>query len=288
MKRVKALELLGPSEARARWYLRHKAWTTRTVFCIRCSNRKLYRLSDRRYRCGACGYTFQEFAGRWIAELQIGAVKWLWALKLFQLDVGASLLAEEIGISHPTALKVIRIIRLAILQNYLSAQARKAEPYWRDLLERRLKRQGVSAERHQPVGFVIERRNGWLHIAPLETLSEAELSGSKNIVRSANLIFVQGRDRHELLMIWGDLRGISRLRPRADVAAAQTGADQVDRDPAAPGEFAIFARRRLGSRKISRRDFPLHLIETSFRFENRKEDLFDLLASAVCQIVPNV
>jgi transposase len=282
MKRFKSVELLLHSEARARRYLREKCWQNKTLFCIRCRSRKIYRLADKRYRCGQCGYTFQEFAGRWIAELQIGAAKWLWALKLFELDLTADRIADEIGISHPTALKAVRLIRSAILQRYLSAGTMTGQGFWRQVLNQSAqKKPEPAATRDDPPVFRIQQRNGALEIIPAQSISAATLRNLKSdLTKLGHVLYLGPFDKGQVLIFWGGGRFGSSQTALALARAAP--------EPGSVEEFLLFARRRLRrARRLSQDQFPLYLMEIKFRYDYRNKDLFDSLVGTIAQLVPD-
>jgi hypothetical protein len=88
-------------------------------------------------------------------------------------------------------------------------------------------------------------------------------------------------DNGHLLMFWGAGRATKLQRASA---SPHGGA------PAAPAlnDFLAFARRRLRRvRHVPRRQFAPYLMEIKFRYEHGREDIFDTLASAIAQLVPN-
>jgi transposase len=277
----KSLELLSQSEARARRYLIEKSWKEKKRFCIRCGSRKIYRLADKRYRCARCGYTFQEFAGRWIAELKISAAQWLWTLKLFELEVTPDRIADEVGISYPTVLKAIRLIRSALLQQYLSAKPRNnAEAVWQAVLTESLRRAPVSGRsRGNGLIFSVGERNGTIDIAPAHNLSRAALRKSNlAMTRVGQVSYVMQHEQSQALILWGGRQTISARPLGSARARGRAGAVEA---------FLMFVGSRLAGSRISEQQFPLHLIEMKFRYEHRKRRLFDLLAGAIAQLVPS-
>ncbi|MGH7930190.1 MAG: transposase [Candidatus Binatia bacterium] len=277
----KSLDLLLHSEARARRYLIEKSWQKKRRFCIRCRSKKVYRLADKRYRCARCGYTFQEFAGRWIAELKISAAQWLWTLKLFELEVSYNRIADEIGISYPTVLKAIRLIRYAILQQYLGAKPRSAESVWHGILVESLGRAPAPAgNRGNGLVFSVEERNGTIDVAPVHNLSRATLLRNNLAMnRLGQVVYVAPYEKSRALMFWGGRRFASRRILSAGRTAAKTGLVE---------DFLVFTRERFARLpRISEQQFPLYLMEMKFRYDHRNRHLFDLLASAIAQLVPS-
>jgi len=83
--------------------------------CPVCSREKLYVIENgNRRRCARCGHTFNPFAGRWLDAVKIDARRWLWLVKLFELETPATVAADETTVSYPTVLKAVDTIRHAI------------------------------------------------------------------------------------------------------------------------------------------------------------------------------
>ena len=114
---IQGFEKVILTENKARLYFRKKAYKKSRIFCTRCAGRKIYRLAGRKYRCKTCGYTFHDFADRWINRLNCSFKTWLWLIKLFELEVSALRAAVQCKISYPTALKAFDLIRYAILSS---------------------------------------------------------------------------------------------------------------------------------------------------------------------------
>jgi len=112
---LKAFELIVNTENRARRYLRKFCWKNGHVFCSRCRSYKVYRIRNKKFRCKNCGYTFHDFSGRWLNKVKISSRTWLWILKLFELEVSARKISQQVGISYPTALKAVTAIRKSIV-----------------------------------------------------------------------------------------------------------------------------------------------------------------------------
>ena len=103
------------SEREARSYLLGRCRRVCAPRCPACSRGKLYTIENgSRRRCAQCGHTFNPFSGRWLNEVKLSAREWLWVVKLFGLEMPATVIADEIGISYPTGLKAIDAIRAAI------------------------------------------------------------------------------------------------------------------------------------------------------------------------------
>jgi transposase len=112
---IKSFESLVRTENTARWYLSGLCWKNYRRFCIRCNSYQIYRIVGKRLRCKRCKYTFHDFSGRWINKLRISCQDWLWIIKLFELEMSARKIAQQIDLSYPTVLKAVTLIRKAIV-----------------------------------------------------------------------------------------------------------------------------------------------------------------------------
>ena len=114
---LKSFENHVRTENTSRRYLSNLCWKNYRRFCIRCNNYQIYRIVGKRFRCKRCGYTFHDFTGRWLNQLRISCRQWLWLIKLFELELSAKKITEQIDLSYPTVLKALTVIRMAIVAN---------------------------------------------------------------------------------------------------------------------------------------------------------------------------
>jgi transposase len=124
---IKAFESLIKNESSACKYLQRLCWKNYRRFCIRCRGYKIYSLSDKRYRCKRCGYTFSDFSRRWINRLRIDKRDWLYLIKFFELEVSARRASKETKLSYPTVLNGYNLIRSAILAHHKDWSLLKGE-----------------------------------------------------------------------------------------------------------------------------------------------------------------
>ena len=271
---LKSLESLFRSERRSFLLLVNEAWRQNRRFCVRCHSSKIYRLADKRYRCARCGYTFHDFTRRWIGELNLTARQWLWIVKLFELEIPPSRLAKEVGISYPTALKAIYLIRRAIAQ----ASGDDGD-LGRRKHERRGARRLASEERSRSAC------SAWSNATVKSTLPSSVILAPSQFFRispnssSRGPIIFTGRFRQYDGLI---LRRF-RLPPGAakNLPKGKAPLDGLD-------SFWSFARPRLGKfHRSSDQDLFYFLKELVFRYEHRDEELFDSLVSLMTKLMPN-
>ena len=264
---LKSLESLFRSERRSFLHLVNEAWRQNRRFCVRCQSTKIYRLADKRYRCARCGYTFHDFTRRWIGELNLTARQWLWIIKLFELEIPPSQLAKEIGVSYPTALKAIYLIRRAIAEASGDNHDEKLAGATPD---RRAVGRGGRA-------FGLSERERRIHIVPVEDLNvETVLREQPRFVKQGPIIFTGRFREYDALVLW-------RVRLPAGTRPLSGGKLTLDGLDA----FWNFARSRLGKfRRSSDQDLYYFLKELAFRYEHRDKELFDTLVRLMTQLMP--
>ena len=271
---LKSLESLFQSERRSHLHLVNAAWRQNRRFCVRCNSSKIYRLGDKRYRCARCGYTFHDFTRRWIGELNLTARQWLWIVKLFELEIPPTQLAKEVGISYPTALKAIYLIRRAITQMDGVANIPPADG---DVAV-----SGGTAWRGaelQGRAFGLIEREGKIHIDAIEDLNaDTVLQEQPKFAKQGSFIFTGPFRQYDGLILWR-----YRLSPSAArrFVSGKPSLDGLD-------AFWNFARPRLGKfHRSSEQDLYYFLKELAFRYEHRERELFDTLVKLMTQLMPN-
>ena len=112
----KSFEDLVKTEVTARRHLLRACQKNGRKICPRCEGRKRYVLGTRgRFRCAGCRYTFGPFTGRWLGQLRLSARQWLWVVKLFELEVSARKMAQQLAVSYPTALRAVTTLRRSLV-----------------------------------------------------------------------------------------------------------------------------------------------------------------------------
>jgi len=108
-------EKLVKSEKTAMHYVLTRCSMAGGFRCPACPSEKLYEIENgKRRRCARCGRTFNPLAGRYLNNVKLPAREWLWLIKLFELEMSATVIAGETGISYPTVLKALDTIRCAL------------------------------------------------------------------------------------------------------------------------------------------------------------------------------
>lgn len=279
--RVKAFEQLLQKESRARRYLRKKRYRNGRVFCHACRSRKVYRLAEGRYRCSRCRYTFGLFTGSWLGLARIELSIWLWLVKLFELEVTALQAAVHTGVSYPTALRAFTIIRRAILAQeeprLLAREVELDESYFGG---RRKGKRGRGAAGKVPVFGILERR-GTVSVTVIPNVTgKTLLNETVRMVKRGALIYTDKFRGYDALTFCGYRHlkvdhGKRFSRGRVHINGLEG--------------FWSYAKGKLFKHHgVSPQKFPLYLYEMQFRYNHRKEDLFDLFLDALLKPVPDL
>lgn len=281
---LQTFEFVVKSENKARLFFKKSCWKNGRISCTRCKGRKVYRITGKRYRCQACGYTFHDFSGRWINQLQISFKQWLWLIKLFELEVSSHKIAKQLGLSYPTVLKATTILRLAIAADawgkdiFLKGEIELDEAYFGG---KRKGKRGRGAAFKTPVFGILER-NGIVRVEPVKNVSaESLLNMTIKTVRRGSIVYTDKFKSYDALMFCG-YRHL-RVDHKKRFASGKVYINGLE-------GFWSFAKERLAKfHGVSKEKFPLYLKEMEFRYNNRKHsDLFNLLVQKLCNLVPKL
>lgn len=281
--RTQDFERLILSENRARLFFRRTCYTNRRILCPVCQGRRVYRLAGKRYRCKRCKYTFHDFTGRWINKLNGSFKTWLWLIKMFELEVSALRAAVQCGVSYPTALKAYDLLRYSILASapdapdLLAGEIELDESYFGG---RRKGKRGRGAASKVPV-FGIYERNGVVRVEVVKDVSARNLlEHTIKTVRRGSIVYTDKFRSYDSLMFCG-YRHL-RIDHGKTFSSGKVYINGLE-------GFWSYAKQRLAHfHGVSKEKFPLYLKEMEFRYNHRKQDLFELLAQTITKPVPNL
>jgi transposase len=279
---LNAFELIVKTENRAGLYFRRLCWQNRHVFCTQCRSYKIYRIRGSKYRCSRCRYTFHDFSGRWLNEVKISPKTWFWVLKLFELEVSARKISQQVGISYPTALKAVTVIRKSIValtpeaDDLLRGEIEMDESY---VEGKRKGKRGRGAPHKVPVFGILER-NGVVKVDVVKDVSASPLLNMTiKTVRRGSIVYTDKFRSYDTLMFCG-YRHL-RVDHKKRYASGKVYVNGLE-------GFWSFAKERLIKfHGVSPEKFPLYLKEMEFRYNHRKEIIFKLLVQNVCHLVQN-
>ena len=245
---VKSFEGLVKTEVTARRHLLRACQKNGRKICPRCEGRKRYVLGTKgRFRCAGCRYTFGPFTGRWLGQLRLSARQWLWVVKLFELEVSARKMAQQLAVSYPTALRAVTTLRRSLVagtpggQELLRGEVEADEAYFGG---RRKGKRGRGAAGKVPVFGILERGG------------RVKVEAVGNVKAQTLLASTLKRVRRGKVHING-LEG-----------------------------FWAYAKQRLIKHHgVSKERFPLYRKEMEFRYNHRHQDLFPLVVQQLTQLV---
>ncbi|EGJ50133.1 transposase [Desulfocurvibacter africanus subsp. africanus str. Walvis Bay] len=273
------------SEPTARRYVLSHCEQDGKLRCPKCDEARVYRLSDERLRCSRCRYTFHELSRRWINVGGLSCLDWLRLLKLFEQELTANRMAPQLGLSYNTVYKAVTTLRFSLLSQALDAKQLLTGAFGLDLgfengrigMEKSKERMGSF-----PV-FGLMEKSGWAFVDLLpymtaETVLHFHFNFKLKLERMGNIVYSDKYKHYDALIFCGDetipLHIINGRDRQAYVDSLVSG-------------FWRFAQDRLRQYNgVTSRRFPLYLKELEFRYNHRNEELFPLLVSSLCRLVP--
>lgn len=280
---LNTFEYLCKTENKARLFFKKNCWKNRHVFCTTCKSYKVYRIPDKRYRCKRCGYRFHDFTGRWINRLNISFKKWLWIIKLFELEVSARKISQQVQLSYPTVLKAVTLIRISIVanaqggQDLLNGEIELDESYFGG---KRKGKRGRGAAGKVPVFGILERNGTVMVEVVKDVTAESLLSMTVKTVKRGSIVYTDKFRSYDALMFCG----YRHLRVDHGKRFA-TGKVYIN---GLEGFWSYAKERIIKFHGVSKEKFPLYLKEMEFRYNNRSKDFFILLVENICSPVPNL
>lgn len=265
--------------------IRSFCWEDDLVFCPKCHGRKVYLLSEQRFRCPRCMYTFHDFSRRWINTGGLSCLQWLDLLRLFQEEATANQMARELSVSYNTAYKALTTVRLAILASALDSKQFLGRDAEIDLGcdWPRAGKQQSGRPFGVPVFGILEKHS--LVFVDLmtglqgETLFHFHLNFHLKMIRIGKLVYTDRYKHYDALIACGDdtlpYRILVGKREKPAIDCTKSG-------------FWDFAKKRLKRYSgITPKRFPLYIKELEFRYNHRDQDILPILLRALCGFVPD-
>jgi len=280
---LNTFESLCKTENKARLYFKKYCWKKRHVFCTTCRSYKIYRIPDKRYRCKRCGYKFHDFSGRWINKLNISFKQWLWIIKLFELEVSARKIAQQVELSYPTVLKAVTIIRIAVVahtkdaKDLFNGEIELDESYFGG---RRKGKRGRGAYNKVPVFGILERNGTVLVEVVKDVTAESLLSMTVQTVRRGSIVYTDKFRSYNALMFCGYKH--LRVDHKKRFSSGKVYINGLE------GFWSYAKERIMKFHGVSKEKFPLYLKEMEFRYNNRNNEIFTLLVRNLCNTVPKL
>ena len=286
------------SPAAATRTLRQRRWGARTS-CPRCAvedarhHARAWVLAEGRWRCQTCRYTFGVTTGTWAGLSRVPPTTWLWLVKLFELEVTASQAAVQTGVSYPTALRAFTMLRRAILAaedptsaefELLRQEVEADESYFGPRRPRRSrgdpKNRGRSTPHKTPVFGILER-HGRVQVTVVPNCSaETLVQTTLKLVKRGSLVYTDKWSGYDTLTFCG-YRHL-RVDHQRQFARGKVHINGLE------GFWSYAKAKFIKHHGVSPAKFPLYLYEWQFRYNHRRENLFDLLLALSLKSVPDL
>lgn len=289
--RVQVFQTMVRSDASASRALRARRWGAgQRTRCIRCDFWRAYPLADGRWRCARCAHTFGTLTGTWAGQLRVRPTTLLWLLKLFELELTASQAAVQTGVSYPTALKAFTLVRRAVLAEaepeLFRREVEADESYFgpRRSWRHRGQGRGRGAPAKIPVFGILERR-GHVQVTVVPDCSaESLLSATLRTVKRGTLVYTDRWKGYDTLAFCG-YRHLRVDHTKQFARPSSRGKVHIN---GLEGFWSYAKSKFIKHHGVSPERFPLYLYEWQFRYNHRRENLFDLFLAAVLNPVPDL
>lgn len=242
--------------------------------CPSCGQRELYFMSRKRLRCNKCECDFRPLNDTNFSAIKISASKWLSLIKLFELSISARKASAEVKLSYNTTLKAFDIIRLSILHDSIAhgdefkGEIELDESYFGG---KRKGNRGRGAA-GKTIVFGILERGGKVSVDIVKDVSaETLMQETVKKVRRGSIVYTDKWRSYDSLMFCGYKHlNIDHKHKFKEGKVYINGVEG----------FWSFAKERLIKHHgISPHKFILYLKEMEWRYNNRNEDLFDIIVN---------
>lgn len=290
MRPIREFQTMVRSPASAWRTLSSRRWGGRHLRCPVCETPGPYRLREGRWRCRRrdCNYTFGIRTGTWAGLSRVPDDTWLWLVKLFELELTASQAAVQLGLSYPTTLKGFTLLRRAILAEaaptLLRHEVEADESYFGPRRPARSrghpKNFGRGVPHKTPVFGILERR-GRVQVTVVPNCSQETLRDQTlRWVKRGTLVYTDRWSGYDTLAFCGyrHLR-VDHARRFSHGKVHINGLE---------GFWSYAKSKFIKHHGVSPDRFPLYLYEWQFRYNHRRENLFELFLTQSLKPLPDL
>lgn len=199
----------------------------------------------------------------------------LWLIKLFELEISARKVSQQLGISYPTVLKTFHVIRKAITAHagdsdlLLKGEVEINQAYFQD-------------RRHNghfdkvPVFGILERK-GQVKVETLKDITpELMLNLTVKTVRRGSIVYTDRFNGYDALMFCGYKH--IRMKAGKRFSRKEVYINGLE-------GFWSYAKERISRfHGVSKEKFPFYLKEMEFRYNHRNKPIFDKLVCYLCDL----
>lgn len=271
-------EQLIKSESSSLRYLLGFCLKNQQRICPECGSRCFWKLGDGRRRCTRCRKSYTDFTGRWLEQSRLSCGQWLRLVKLFELELSARKMAQQLGLSYNTVYAALTTIRRAILAHAddadsyeLDGEVELDESYFGG---KRKGKRGRGAAGKVPVFGVLER-NGRVCVEVVPNVRAETLLGlTIKKVRRGSIVYTDRFKSYDALMCCG-YRHLS-VDHASKFAEGRVYINGLE------GFWSYAKERLMKHHGISPQKFPLYLKELEFRYNHRNQDIFPIIVQYLC------
>ena len=234
-------------------------------------------MADNRRRCSRCKYTFHDFSGRWVNQGRLTCVQWLSLFKLFELEVSVRKMSQQTGLSYKAVYRAVNTIMTHSndAEELLNGEIELYESYFGGRCKGNRGR-GVAGK--VPVFGILER-NGIVQVTVVPNVTAEKLLGfTVKKVRRDSVVYTDKFRSYDSLMFCG-YRHL-KIDHKKLFSSGKVYINGLE------GFWSWAKERLIKHHGVSKEHFSLYLKELEFRYNNRNNDLFDLIANFMCNLVP--
>jgi transposase len=204
-------------------------------------------------------------------------------IKLFELEISVRKMTKQMGLAYNTVYHAVKAIRLAIIAHaadaghLLGGEIELDESYFGG---RRKGKRGRGAAGKVPVFGILERK-GLVQVSAVPNVTaETLVSLTVKTVRRGSIVYTDRYKSYDSLMFCG-YRHL-KIDHSKRFTSGKVYINGLE------GFWSWAKERLIKHHGISKSNFPLYLKELEFRYNNRDNDLFDLVANYLCDLVPGL
>lgn len=253
--------------------------------CLRCKKRKIYALSDNRFKCSSCGYRFSLRTNSVLSKTRLSLDQWYELLHWFAYEFTANKVAKELKVSQRNAHHWFSVIRQAILchedqearrfvgeieadETYVGPKFRNRRKRTREKYRQvnAVKRGRGAKHLQQPV-FGLYQRNGNVYI---QFVADAGKKTLQDIIKGRIVL-----DSEVYTDTWKSYKGLKRAGYKhktidhgQEEYVKKSGSKRIHIN-GIEGFWAYMKERLLKHHGIAKQNLIFYVKEIEFRFNNR-------------------
>lgn len=269
----KTLVSMANSCTKSRAYFRALKYRGRR-YCPWCNHsRKIYRLSDGKFKCSMCRKKFTDFSGTYLSGIRIQSGQLAYLMHMFVMGVPAFRLVKTTGLDDTTIERLFKRFRQAIYDRSLITLKQLSGKLELDETMfggRRPGKRGWGAE-GKVIVFGIYKRNGEVVVFPVSNRKKETLDPLiDRHTRTGSVYYTDEYEGYVGLVVRGRHIRVTKDKGKPVRRANINGIE---------GYWSYAKHWLYHYRGVPRKYFHLYLKEIEFRFNNRNKDLFDELAN---------